>query len=177
MWLNDITLPLESLNNLGKHVKNSLYKYFTDFWKGQIQQSKKLKTLAQVKNNFVFEEYLHEINNVNIRQAVTKMRSSAHRLPVESGRYNKVPHDERKCTLCHKNEIGDEYHYITSCSNKKFVELRYTFMNDIYNVNTSFRLFDTKDFFIYILNIHDKTIVIAKYFHDILSIYDSIHIV
>ena len=59
--LSDISLPLESLNNLGKCAKNILYKYFTDFWKGQIQQSRKLKTLAQVKKNFGFEEYLHEI--------------------------------------------------------------------------------------------------------------------
>ena len=67
--LNGISLPLKSLHNVGTYLKNTLFTYFPRFWKDQIEQSRysgKLRTLAhvQVKNNFVFEEYLHEICNV-----------------------------------------------------------------------------------------------------------------
>jgi len=133
--LDVISLPLKRLNSLGKYMKTKLFNYFSDYWKGQIQQSRtsgKLRTLSQVKNNFDFEKYLHEICNVKYRQAVTRVRVSAHRLPVESGRYNKIPYNERKCNLCHSpNGIGDEYHYLMSCTNEKFVELRYDFIHNI----------------------------------------------
>ena len=38
-----------------------------------------------------FEPYLKLIKNVNERVAVTKMRISCHLLPIEAGRYKKVP--------------------------------------------------------------------------------------
>jgi hypothetical protein len=133
--LNGISLPLESLHNVGTYLKNRLFTYFTHFWKDQIEQSRysgKLRTLVQVKNNFVFEEYLHEICNVKHRQAITKMRISAHKLPVESGRYTKTPYKDRFCTLCQSNEIGDEFHYLLSCSNQKISNSEYFFKRFIW---------------------------------------------
>ena len=176
--LNGISLPLESLHNVGTYLKNRLSTYFTNFWKDQIEQSRhsgKLRTLVQVKNNFAFEDYLHEICNVKHRQAITKMRISAHKLPVESGRYTKTPYEDRVCTLCQSNEIGDEFHYLLSCSNQNISETRNTFLNELYGINSSFRLFGTNNLFLYILNIHDKSImkIVAKYFHDILLLYDN----
>ena len=49
---------------------------------------------------FVFEEHLHDICNDKHRQAIIKMRISAHKLPVESGRYNKTSYENRFCTIC-----------------------------------------------------------------------------
>jgi hypothetical protein len=90
---------------------------------------KLLRTLAQVNYIiFIFEEYLHEICNVKHRQAITKMRISAHKLPLESSRYNKTPYEDRFCTLCQSNEIGDEFHYLLSCSNQKISDTRNTFL-------------------------------------------------
>ena len=177
--LDHIYLELESLKNLGKYIKNRLVDYFTNYWKGQFQESRsngKLRTLVQVKNNFRFEEYLHVICNVKHRQAITKLRISAHKLPVESGRYNKTPYNERKCTLCQSDEIGDEFHYLMSCPNNEFVKLRNTFVTDICKINSSFRSIDTKNLFLYILNVHDKSImkIISIYFHDTLAMYDSL---
>jgi hypothetical protein len=150
--LNGISLPLESLHNVGTYLKNRLFTYFTHFWKDQIEQSRyscKLRTLVQVKNNFVFEEYLHEICNVKHRQAITKMRISAHKLPIESGRYTKTPYEDLFCTLCQSNEIGDEFHYLLSCSNQKISETRNIFLNDLYGINSSFRLFGTNNLLLY----------------------------
>ena len=132
--------------------------------------------LTYNKNNFRFEEYLHVICNVKHRQAITKLRISAHKLPVESGRYNKTPYNERKCTLCQSDEIGDEFHYLMSCPNNEFVKLRNTFVTDICKINSSFRSIDTKNLFLYILNVHDKSImkIISIYFHDTLAMYDSL---
>ena len=73
--LDHIYLELESLKNLGKYIKNRLVDYFTNYWKGQFQESRsngKLRTLVQVKNNFRFEEYLHVICNVKHRLACSQ---------------------------------------------------------------------------------------------------------
>jgi hypothetical protein len=103
------------------------------------------------------------------------MRISAHKLPVESGRYTKTPYEDQVCTLCQSNEIGDEFHYLLSCSNQNISETRNIFLNELYGINSSFRLFGKNNLFLYILNIHDKSImkIVAKYFHDILLLYDN----
>ena len=45
-----------------------------------------------------------------------KFRTSNHSLPIETGRWENVPFDDRKCQLCHKNELGDEFHYLFCCT-------------------------------------------------------------
>ena len=87
-----------------------------------------------------------------------------------------VKHDNIQCTLCQSDEIGDEFHYLMSCPNNEFVKLRNTFVTDICKINSSFRSIDTKNLFLYILNVHDKSImkIISIYFHDTLAMYDSL---
>ena len=45
-----------------------------------------------------------------------KFKCSNHYLPIVKGRHLKIPLDDRKCTLCNLNEIGDEFHYMFKCS-------------------------------------------------------------
>ena len=73
------------------------------------------------------------VQNFKYRQAVTKLRISAHRLPVETGRYNNVPYNDRLCKHCGINEIGNEYHFLMSCRN--------IFINNLCKINRSFCLF------------------------------------
>ena len=40
---------------------------------------------------------------------------SNHRLPVETGHWDKTPLEDRKCILCSKHDIGDEFHYLFVC--------------------------------------------------------------
>ena len=44
---------------------------------------------------------------------ILKMRTSNHRLPVETGRHYGISYDQRKCSRCHC--LGDEYHYAMEC--------------------------------------------------------------
>ena len=59
-----------------------------------------------MKNEIRFEPYLKLIKNVNQRVAVTKMQISCHLLPIETGRYKKVPRDERFCSFCKPHLLG-----------------------------------------------------------------------
>ena len=46
---------------------------------------------------------------------IIKYRTGNHRLPVETGRWDDIPLDERKCKICTTDDIGDEYHYLFTC--------------------------------------------------------------
>ena len=53
---------------------------------------------------------------------------SNHRLPVETGRWENTPLEDRKCTLCSKHDIGYEFHYLFVCDHftsdrKKYLSL------------------------------------------------------
>ena len=50
----------------------------------------------------------------SLRRAIAKIRTSAHKFPIETDRYASIPREERLCILgC--DAIGDEKHYISEC--------------------------------------------------------------
>lgn len=44
----------------------------------------------------------------------TSYRTRNHKLPIETGRWQKIERCERKCNICQK-ELGDEFHYMLVC--------------------------------------------------------------
>ena len=143
------------------YLNNILNDEFNILWKDQIHQngdSGKLKIYKKLKTNISFENYLLEFKNFKHRQAVTKLRVSAHKLPVETGRYKKVVYSDRRCKHCDQNEVGNEEHYLMSCSNAMFVSLRQNFVNSLFKINKSFESFDTQSLFQYILCMKDGII-------------------
>ena len=44
------------------------------------------------------------------------MRTGSHRFPIETGRWQNVARENRKCLLCNSGDIGDEFHYILECT-------------------------------------------------------------
>jgi hypothetical protein len=50
---------------------------------------------------------IHMYNIYNIQ-----FRTANHKLPIEIGRWNNTNRNNRICTHCNKNELGDEFHYI-----------------------------------------------------------------
>ena len=71
----------------------------------------------------MFEAYLKIIKNVKQKVAITKMRISSHSLPIETGRYRKIPRDERICPFCESCN-GDEFHYLIKCNHSSFSHFR-----------------------------------------------------
>ena len=115
----------------------------------------KLALYSEVKNNFRKEPYLN-IKEFEYRSAITRLRLSNHGFPIERGRYQKIPRNERICMLCDKGEIGDEQHIIMSCtSTKQFRDVLFKSMSHI----TQYKLLDTKQQFLYLLSCTDMSII------------------
>ena len=49
------------------------------------------------------------------RKSLCTLRTSSHRLFIETGRYTTIPRNERICTNGTNQEIEDETHFLTRC--------------------------------------------------------------
>ena len=130
---------------------------------------------SELKNEVRFQSYLDSIKNVETRVAVTKMRISCHLLPIESGRYKKIPRVERLCPLCNRSEIDDEFHYLLKCIHSSLSHIRGIFLKSLYLINSNFTNMSCKALFLYIMSMYDENIInlSAYYIENILNCYKS----
>ena len=90
-------------------VRNILTSIFIKKAQTALHANKKL-TIYKIKHNYLFEAWLAKVVDFKKRVAVSKMRLSAHNLPIETGRYCNTPRQSRCCGVFNQNEIGDEFH-------------------------------------------------------------------
>ena len=70
------------------------------------------------------------------------------KIPLETGRWQNIPKEERLCSLCDLNVIGDEFHYLFMCRYqeiKKGYE-KYIFLAIIILIQARVRC---KDYYLY----------------------------
>ena len=72
------------------------------------------KTYQIYKEQISLERYFNLLPD-KLWKPILKFRTSNHYLPVETGRWNKIPLEDRICTLCNENDIADELHYLLKC--------------------------------------------------------------
>ena len=118
--VNSITKTLNiSSNNMSriciKQAKERLRNNFVCKWSHSLRQQNKMATYCKVKQNYCFENYLTEVKNKRHREAMTKIRTSTHKLMVEKGRYLKIPRADRTCPNCSLNVVEDEEHALIEC--------------------------------------------------------------
>ena len=90
------------------------------------------------------------MKNVKHRQAFARFRISAHRFPVEVGRYaNNIEHKKRLCTICNSDDIVDEYHYFINCKNLELENLREIFLKEILEINSGLSSLGKNEPFLY----------------------------
>ena len=91
----------------------------------------KLKLYTCFKEHTGFENYLNE-PNTKLRQAITKIRISAHKFPIEVGRFENKNQTDRICLLC-CDGIGNELHYLIECKNKAITKSWSEILKPFYN--------------------------------------------
>ena len=101
---------------------------FIDKWLRGINECNKLEFYSDIKSKFKIEPYLNLVENRSYKNALTRLRISAHSLHIETGRYERydnylkaytnTPRGERKCPIC-TGDIKDEYHFLFNCTNNK----------------------------------------------------------
>ena len=131
VWDNQGTKYKSKIVRLMK--ENMYLRYETD-WKAHINSnSSKLKTYCKIKYSFALENYILT-KPLRERKYFTKLRISAHKLNIESGRYTipKTPANLRFCPFC-PDQVESEMHLVLNCS--KYQDLRNDFFNSINYIN------------------------------------------
>ena len=133
---------------VGNNIAQILKSNFEVFWKKQIARIKlgtdqvtdhnKLRFLCCIKNSFTIEPYISLVNNRNQRAWISRLRTSSHRLHIETGRYTVpvTPINEHICKYCQSNEIDDEIHFLVRCN--KFSIKRNCFFGKVGSISPNF---------------------------------------
>ena len=98
----------------------------------------KLRFYKYLKGSFTIEPYIVQIKNRNQRQWLSRYRTSAHTLRIETGRYTRpvTPVEERKCMYCKADSIDNENHFILFCETFKLK--RQCFISRLNLLNSKF---------------------------------------
>ena len=126
--INQDTLG-ESKNCIDQARKKQLEKtWYID--KEKYSQGK-LKLYTSFKELPGFENYLNE-SNPKLHHAITKIKISAHKFPIETGRFENKNQTDRICPFCREG-IRNELHYLIECKNKAITKTRSKFLKPFYN--------------------------------------------
>lgn len=118
------------------HVKQILIDQFIQNWRSEIGNSSRGHFYSLFKQEFCIEPYLLRLEQ-RYRIYITKFRLCNIRIPIETGRWQKITRENRKCTKCSKDVIGDEYHYLFICNNTEIQRLRSKYIPKYYVQNSS----------------------------------------
>lgn len=128
IWGNYDHLDLRSLETL---VKQNLKDQFMQNWHATINDSSKCLNYRIYKDKFEFDKYI-DILPYKWSTLLCKFRTCNFKLPVETGRWQNIARQERRCTLCSSSDIGDEFHYLFLCSDNDIVTARSKFISSYY---------------------------------------------
>ena len=94
-----------------------------------MNQSSKGLNYRIIKNDFCTEDYLTILPKSKYIPLL-KYRTANHFLSVETLRWQGIDISERKCPLCDKQDVADEFHYLFTC--KSFEEQRKMYIKPYY---------------------------------------------
>ena len=95
------------------NIRN-LQAQFEQYWHSLLDDPSKAINYRLFKDYFGMEVYFDILDNQNVVE-LCRFRTANHKLPIEIGRWNNTNRNNRICTHCNKNELGDEFHYILDC--------------------------------------------------------------
>ena len=154
---------------------------YENYWKNNIGDvadlNGKLSTYRKIKSSFRKEKYLDAIRDTKNRKAMSAFRISAHRLEIESYRYQKnIPRNERFCSLCtpdNKIHIGDEFHAMMVC--EQFKRSRDKLFEMFYNECKHWRGMDLEAKFVYVMSYEGPMLNdVAIFIREVLSVSRNI---
>ena len=143
-------------------LKYLLHKCYDSYWHKMIyndindynkDSGNKLRTYRTFKKCISYEKYLN-LKNFEKRKNITQLRISAHKLKIETGRFNSkinyIPPEQRFCTNCSMNITEDERHFILHCP--LYSDLRKELFLKCSSMNTLFTTYSPNNKFIWILS-------------------------
>ena len=136
-----------------KHYMDLMKKKYISYWRQILQHSQKLSFYYTVKQHYSPSAYLDLSRRNPSRKALVKLRISSHKLRIETGRYDKIPREERLCNLCNSNKIEDETHFLLDCP--RYSSIRDMFFSKIESKIPFLRLLSHETLIAHLMNSTD----------------------
>ena len=95
---------------------------FIQQWFGEMATNTDTKLYSFIKTSFQYSDYLLHLNISKYRYSLLRFFGRNHKLPVVTGRWRRIPYQDRLCTTC--NVLSDEYHLVFECVADNLVPLR-----------------------------------------------------
>ena len=108
------TQRFTSKNSLCNLVRKNIKTKIKTEWRLQLDTSSKCLYYKNFKSRITLEPFFQHLPE-QLAIALVKFRCSNHKLPIEQGRRQGIPRDERLCRECDMNVIGDEFHLLMEC--------------------------------------------------------------
>ncbi len=158
-------IPLDNQIDPLRFKKAVMESYETNWFAALNKETgNKLDTYRTFKSSLQYEEYLSHLSNAQHRRALTQLRTSAHSLRVETGRYEQPQplRQDRVCPAC-KEEVEDEAHVIIRC--KLYEAERKVFCDKVSQEVKNFCTMGDEHKFLYLMVCEDRVILtlLAKY--------------
>lgn len=162
-----------------KIIKIELTQCYKMQWKNFLfndigsQNGNKLRTYRIFKSEFSYEPYLDFLDNQREKRiAFTKLRTSAHKLNIEQGRYKKVPLEDRLCSMC--NILEDEFHFVLKCKINE--TLREDMIRNMIEIFPDFSQLSDDEKFWLLMSLPDYDVVkiISKFIFESMKIRENI---
>lgn len=104
-------------------VERTLKDQFKQEWMADLYSKSSCDFYIEAKTEFCFEQYLLH-DNLKVRKSICQFRTNNSKISKVIGRYRSIPRNDRICTVCNNNQVGDEFHLIIECSNPNIIKLR-----------------------------------------------------
>lgn len=134
LWLTQ-TVP--NVIWVKKAVELRLKDQWITTWRSNIETKSLCSNYRIIKLNYGMEDYILKMQKSN-RILLTKLRTLNNGFPVNVGRYTGVPREDRICSKCDANAIGDEYHVLFICNNTDIVMLRARYIPEYFVCRPSY---------------------------------------
>ena len=102
--------------------------------------------IIKYSNIRLHSKHISQFWRKNTGVPLIRFRLSNHNLPIETGRWKNVTIQNRICPLCNNFDIGDEFHYIFTCTFFKNERNRFlpSFCQSKPNIYKLLKLFNSK---------------------------------
>ena len=165
-----------------RKVKHALKKKAEQHWfethrKVSTAERTKLDLFCHVKKMIGLSHHLVYPLTFKERRAISKFRTSAHNLPVETGRYLGIKdRSQRLCPFCNKG-VGDEIHYVTECKFHAFTKLRSPLFSAVSTKFPHFSVMNKADKTVFLLDNTDVNTLtqVGKFAHGIMEVFTEIN--
>ena len=123
-------------------IRERVVKSYENVWNDRLDHEMakdrggKLGSYRKIKMKLQYEEYLDTVKNGQHRKALSKLRTSSHRLRIETGRYTspKTDREDKVCVKCHAlgySHVDDEMYFLLDC---KFLGYDQKLLLDVANL-------------------------------------------